>query len=74
MTACLASGCPKDVEFRNNTKETVRFDYTIWSEGIPDKGEEVKDTGSLTVFAESTSKAVAGRGGRIIRLSIDRRK
>jgi hypothetical protein len=74
MSGCLAAGCPKDVEFRNRTKQTIGFDYTIWSEGMRDKGEEVKDAGSLTVFAESTSKAVAARGGGITRVSIERKK
>jgi hypothetical protein len=74
-TACLANGCGKDVQFRNNSKETVAFDYTIWSEGMQDKGEEVKDTGSTTVLAQSSSNVVALSGGpRITRVYVERKK
>jgi hypothetical protein len=69
MGMCLAPGCLKDVEFRNNTK-TIRFDYTIWSEGMVDKGAEVKNTGTISVLSESTSKAVAGAGGNLKRVII----
>ena len=74
-TPCLATGCAKDVQFRNNSKQTVAFNYTIWSEGMRDKGQEVKDTGSTTVFAESNSTVVAGSGGaRITRVYVERKK
>ena len=59
---CLATGCPKDVEFRNNSKKEARFDYTIWSSGMVDAGEEVKDSGLCILRDESTDTVQATTG------------
>ena len=73
--AVPAGGLLKDVEFRNNSKSTVAFTYTIWSEGLKDKGDEVSTTGITAVSPQSKSSAVTGSGGKkVVRVSIERRK
>ena len=74
LRSCQPVGCFKDVEFRNNSKETVAFTYTIWSEGLKDKGDEVSTTGVTAVSPQSKSSAVTGSGGqKVVRVSIERR-
>jgi hypothetical protein len=64
LKTCLPVACFKDVEFRNDAKQSVTFDYTIWSEGLLDAGEEVKDSGSDSLMGESSNTVQASTGGQ----------
>jgi hypothetical protein len=75
LKLCQPVGCFKEVEFRNNTKSTILFDYTIWSEGLPDKGAEVKEIGIASVSPDRTASVQAGSGGeKINRITINLKK
>jgi hypothetical protein len=65
---CLASGCLKSVEFRNNSKRSIQFTYTIWSEDMQDKSKEVKDTGITSILAGAT---VSVKGAALKRVVIE---
>ena len=71
---CPASGCFKILQFRNTGRNTLSFDYTVWSKSMGDGSEDVKDTGSATVRPEATIDRTAGSGGNLVRVDAAMRR
>jgi hypothetical protein len=71
---CIATGCGKDMQFRNISSSDVSFDYTIWAVSMADKNEEVQHRGSLALRAESTHTFSFVIGADVTRVTARRRR
>jgi hypothetical protein len=67
---CLATGCGKDVQFRNLGKTALRFDYTVWAKDMLDPSNEVKQSGTTSVNGEQIINVSIQNGADITRVVV----
>lgn len=69
---CLANGCFKDLQFRNDASKELVFKFAAHVERMGDGDAEDTETGSTTVNAGSISGVLSlGKGGKLLRVLVE---
>ena len=69
---CLANGCGKDLQFRNNTSHQLVFKYIAHMERTGDSESEVTQDGTTTLAADSTGIVLSlSLGNKVLRVRVE---
>jgi hypothetical protein len=70
--ACLANGCGKDLQFRNNTSHQLAIKYAAHMERMGDSSNEVIEDGTAILSADSDGNVLPlTLGAKVLRVRVD---